>query len=158
MGGETAVCLATSSDGLLTWDKDPGNPVIAEAARKEDIPAGDPYVWREGDHWYCVMGSHTARGGAAVIYRRPRLRRWEYLGPLLMGRKEETGPSWEVVNFFRLGDRHVLTASLYQTWKSIYFMGTYRDYRFAPEGRADLDSGGHFYAPYVFSDDRGGRS
>jgi beta-fructofuranosidase len=155
LGGETAVCVATSSDGLLTWDKYPGNPVIAEATRKEDIPAGDPYVWREGDHWYCVMGSHTGSGGAAVIYRSPDLLQWEYLGPLLTGRKQETGPSWEVVNFFKLGDRHVLTASLYQTWKSIYFAGTYRDHRFSSQGWADLDSGGHFYAPYVFSDDRG---
>ena len=154
LGGETAVCVATSRDGLLTWDKYPGNPVI-EATRKEDIPAGDPYVWREGDHWYCVMGSHTGSGGAAVIYRSPDLLQWAYLGPLLTGRKQETGPSWEVVNFFKLGDRHVLTASLYQTWKSIYFAGTYRDHRFSSQGWADLDSGGHFYAPYVFSDDRG---
>ena len=93
LGGETAVCVATSNDGLLTWDKYPGNPVIAEATRKEDIPAGDPYVWREGDHWYCVMGSHTGSGGAAVIYRSPDLLQWEYLGPLLTGRKQETGPS-----------------------------------------------------------------
>ena len=153
--GGTAACLATSSDGLLTWKKHPDNPVISEATEEDDFPAGDPYVWREGDQWYCVMGSHTKRGGAAVLYRSADLLQWEFLGPLLTGRKEETGPGWEVVNFFKLGGKHVLTTSLYNTWKSIYFVGDYQDHHYSPQRWADLDSGGHFYAPYVFADDRG---
>ena len=69
VGGSTAACIATSTDGLLTWKKHLDNPVISEANEEDDYPAGDPYVWREGDFWYCVMGTHTKTGGAAVLYR-----------------------------------------------------------------------------------------
>jgi len=152
--GKNTACLATSVDNLITWKKHPSNPVIVEASNTNELPVGDPYVWYENSWWYCVMGSHTKVGGAAILYRSKNLKQWEYLGPLLTGKKEKTAAAWEFVNFFSLGKKHFLTASLYNAWKSIYFSGTYKNHQFSSEFWTDLDSGGHFYAPYVFSDDQ----
>src|SRR5689334_3008427 len=48
--GAQRACLATSSDGLLTWQKHPGNPVIVEPpAGLHLVEFRDHCVWREDD-------------------------------------------------------------------------------------------------------------
>src|SRR5579871_1584310 len=76
-------CLAVSHDGLLTWQKDARNPVIAGP------PAGwtrtdfrDPCVWQEGDEWLMLIGTGIKDvGGAALLYRSDDLIHWRYLHP-----------------------------------------------------------------------------
>jgi beta-fructofuranosidase len=44
---EEGTCIATSSDGLLTWKKHLGNPVIASPPQGLDVVGfRDPYVWK----------------------------------------------------------------------------------------------------------------
>lgn len=72
-GGGQRACLATSADGMLTWQKYPGNPVIAEPpAGLELIATRDHSVWREGGAWHQLMGSGiVGRGGTALLTARP---------------------------------------------------------------------------------------
>lgn len=69
-------CIATSSDGLLTWQKYAGNPVIAAPPPDLDlIEYRDHSIWREDGMWYQLIGVGIHdQGGAALLYRSPDLR------------------------------------------------------------------------------------
>ena len=80
-------CLATSTDGMKTWQKYSANPIIAGPPKGLTV-AGfrDPCVWREGSDWYMVVGTGFRKvGGAALLYRSSDLRKWEYLHPFCSG-------------------------------------------------------------------------
>jgi beta-fructofuranosidase len=152
-------CVATSHDGLLTWEKHPANPVIAGPPEGLAVTGfRDPWVWREGDEWQMLLGSGIQGvGGAVLHYTSPDLVCWEYQGPICVGEATKTGTVWECPNFFPLGDRHVLIVSPIPLRKSIYFVGSYADGQFTPELEGVLDDGGHFYAPQTFLDAEGNR-
>lgn len=177
--GKERPCIATSrDDGLVTWEKWPGNPVIQEPPAGLELTGfRDHSAWKEGDTWYQVVGAGIkGLGGTALLYRSHDLRAWEYMHPLCVGDRSKleplwTGAMWECVNFFALGDRHVLVISVWdddpllpgfahapETLFSAYMVGTYKDHLFTPEAMHYLDFGGrHFYAPQSFEDERGRR-
>lgn len=150
-------CIATGGDDMLTWTKHPANPVIGAPPDGLEVTGfRDPYVWREGDGWYAAVGSGIeGTGGAALLYRSQDLVSWEYLHPLLVGKKEETGTMWECPSFFPLGDKYVLLVSTLGT--VLYFVGTYENHRFAPEYQGRMDHDYSFYAAQVFADAAGRR-
>ncbi len=150
-------CLARSYDDMLTWQKYPGNPVIAAPPQGLRVTGfRDPFAWREGDEWRVVIGSGLEGvGGAALLYRSRDLIHWEYLGPLCIGKIEESGKMWECPNFFPLGAKHALAVSPYG--KVIYFLGEYDGRTFRPETRGLLDLGESFYAPNCLLDNKGRR-
>ncbi len=160
-------CLATSADGLRTWRPHAGNPVIAAPPEGLDVVGfRDPYAWKEGDTWYCVIGSGIRGvGGTVLLYRSADLVRWEYLHPLHIGDQTAiepvwTGSMWECPQFFPLGDRHVLMVSVWDRGKThytVYVVGTYRDHTFTPEAVRRFDTGADYYAPATLRDARGRR-
>jgi beta-fructofuranosidase len=154
-----AQCVATSADGMVTWQKHPGNPVISGPPEGLDVTGfRDPFVWRERDEWRMVVGSGLRGvGGTVLLYRSPDLIGWQYLQPLCTGAAGETGETWECPNFFPLGNRHVLIVSPVPLRKSLYFVGRYDGARFTPERHGVLDAGGHYYAPLSLLDAAGRR-
>ena len=116
------VCLATSSDDLVTWKKHPANPVIAAPPDELGSHTGgqfrDPFVWKEAGQWHMVIGSKIeGQGGLVLRYRSVNLLHWEYLGVLLKGDVTQTKPFWtgtvwECPNFFKLDDQYVLVFSV----------------------------------------------
>jgi len=156
-------CIAEADDptdpDLVTWRKHPNNPVIPMPPTGLEIEGfRDPYVWRETDAWYCVIGSGiVGKGGNILLYRSPDLVQWEYLHELCRGEIAETGRMWECPNFFPLGDKHVLLISPIPLRKVLYLVGEYRDYRFRPERAGIVDDGGCYYAPQATLDERGRR-
>ncbi|NIA12544.1 MAG: hypothetical protein GWP08_00590 [Nitrospiraceae bacterium] len=137
-------CIATSDDGMRTWTKHPGNPVIPERPRDGLQGFRDPFVWREDGLWYMVLGSGIdGEGGAALLYSSPDLREWTYLHPLCVG----FAKNWECPNFFPLGDKHVLVVSPHGQVQ--YAIGDYKDHRFTPGEWRPMDraEGGPYYAP-----------
>jgi beta-fructofuranosidase len=166
--GQQCACLATSADGLLTWQKYEGNPLIAEPPPGLPVLGmRDHCVWREAGRWYQVIGAGIAeQGGAALLYRSADLRAWEYLHPLLVGdqRREQplwTGTFWECPDFFALDGRYVLVASIWDAgilYGSAAFVGSYQDGRLRPAIEHKLDYGDrYFYAPQSFRDQQGRR-
>jgi beta-fructofuranosidase len=151
-------CLATSNDGLLTWQKYANNPVLREVPAESGQTADfrDPFVWRDGDVWYMVLGSRiTDVGGAIFLYHSPDLIHWEYLNPLLIGDIKHNGVMWECPNFFRLGEQWVLIVSAIMgtpTNTVLYFVGSYDNYRFTPRYEGVLDYS-QLYAPLTMLDD-----
>ena len=145
-------CLATSDNELIVWQKSPRNPVIAGPPEGLDVTGfRDPYVWREDDGWYMVLGSGIrGQGGMVMLYRSSNLYEWEYLGPLCQGSLEETGHNWECPNFLPLGDRHLLIFSPEPFRQAHYYLGRYAGHRFTPEAHGLLDYGGLYYAPQAF--------
>lgn len=156
-------CLATSEDGLRTWQKYAQNPVLSEVPpeAKQTRDFRDPFVWREADGWwYMVLGSRIQDvGGVIFLYRSQDLIRWEYLHPLLTGDIQDTGVIWECPNFFSLDDRWVLIISIYTLDglnKVIYYVGNYENQRFTPISEGILDYG-VLYAPLSTLDDQNRR-
>lgn len=144
-------CIATSTDGMRTWTKSLDNPVIPKRPREDLQGFRDPFVWKEADGWYLVVGSGiNGQGGAALLYRSPDLIHWEYLHPLCV----DFGKNWECPNFFPLGDKHVLIVSPHGAVR--YAIGVYADHRFDPEEWRVLDPG-TFYAPNCLLDPSGRR-
>jgi beta-fructofuranosidase len=158
VGQRQRACVATSHDGLLTWHKEPRNPVIPEPPPGVDVTEyRDHSVWREPDGWYQLMGAGIRDvGGAALLYRSANLRDWDYLHALSAPQWQDPDgvmacPMWECPDFFALDDQHVLIASMWDARRLCYAaaaVGTYADHRFAPRTIRRLDHGdGHFYAP-----------
>lgn len=160
-------CVATSADGLVTWQKYAGNPVIpAPPANLDLLEYRDHSIWKEGGAWYQVMGAGIRGvGGAALLYRSADLYDWEYLGPLYVGdaRATEpvwTGSVWECPDFFALDGRHVLLVSVWDNMQLYYpavFVGDYTNHSFAPVSLGKLDYGASLYATQSFRDASGRR-
>jgi beta-fructofuranosidase len=166
--GEQVTCLATGSPDLMRWTKHPGNPVMRPPGglRGRTMEAfRDPWVWREDDGWYALVGTSVGGRGQVLLHRSDDLRTWTYLHPFVpaFGQPtcDDTGQVWECPGFFALGDEHVLIVSRFQ-WAvathAVAFLGAYRDRRFEPRLRQRLDWGQRaFFAPLTLLDDRGRR-
>jgi beta-fructofuranosidase len=155
------ICLATSSDGLETWRKFPGNPVIAAPPPEIAAHCGrdfrDPYVWREDGLWWMVIGTRREGvGGLVLLYRSPDLRHWEFVRVLLAGDEQASpffyeGAMWECPNLLNFGARRALIISVQDVqWRlhhAAYFAGVYHDHEFTPDVGAVLVYGDSFYAP-----------
>ncbi|MFF1385144.1 glycoside hydrolase family 32 protein [Arthrobacter sp. NPDC058288] len=112
-GASELPCVAVGSPDLLSWTKAPENPVIPAPPAGVEITAyRDHCVWREGSRWRQLVGSGIrGRGGTAFLYESADLRRWDYIGPLVIGDASSGDPAatdwqgtmWECVDLFRAG-------------------------------------------------------
>jgi beta-fructofuranosidase len=166
-------CLATSDDGLLTWHKDPANPIVAGPPPGLDVVGEspgfrDPNVWREGETWYMLVGTGIRGvGGAVLLYRSADLRGWEYLGPACVGEGATpsadgplaaTGAMWECPSLFKLGYAHVLLISPQpESLHTYYMVGDYEAGHFTPATLGQTDFGPYFYAALTTADAQGRR-
>lgn len=150
------VCIAESSDGIK-FKKYSKNPVISGPPENQKV-AGfrDPYVWKEGNLWYLILGSGIEnKRGMIFLYRSKNIYEWEYTGTLLEG-DINYGYMWECPNFFKIEDKYVLIVSPIPVGYPIYFIGEFKDNKFKVEniGKVDLYPSS-FYAPQVFKNDNG---
>ena len=155
--------LATGSgEELVNWERHPANPVLTEvpAVSGQTRDFRDPFVWREDDGWYMVLGCRIeGAGGMLPLYRSPDLVDWEYLGPMLTGDPDRHGRMWECPNFFRLGDKWVLYFSAIRDGSDnlVFWMsGDFDGRQFHPEKDGVLDYG-YYYAPLSIIDSQGRR-
>ncbi len=150
-------CVATSRDGMITWEKHHANPVIPSTPAGLDlIGFRDPFLWKENDgRWYMLLGSGIKGvGGVALLYRSPDLIEWEYLNPLYIGDPAESGINWECPNFLDLGAKHMLVVSPHG--RPVYWLGDYASHEFSPDRPPKrLDWGDVFYAPNSLLDPAG---
>ncbi len=160
--GQQSQCIATSQDGLLSWEKYSGNPILSEipALSNQEYDLRDPMIWREDDSWYMLLASRIkAIGGSVFLYRSSDLIQWEFLHPLLTGSYAIDGCVWECPSFFPLADKWVLIVAgkgRRIPFTVFYFIGDYVEQQFKPEASGILDHA-YFYAPFTMEDARGRR-
>jgi beta-fructofuranosidase len=155
---------ATSTDGLMTWVKDPA-PVI------DGAPAGvvadlfrDPHVTRDADGWLMLVGAGLATGSGGVLgWRSDDGVTWLPIGPVLTvedvvaalpsSASEVDSPCWECPQLVRMGDRDVLIVSILERAPKVRpshvmaFTGRLSGDRFMIERAERLGLGPDFYAP-----------
>jgi beta-fructofuranosidase len=164
------IWMATSKDDdLATFTKYPGSPVIKGPPPGLAISGEmrDPWIWKEGDTWYMIIGSGLKGGKGPVIplYRSSNLTDWEYLHSFYRADSSQFDFLGDAVfcecpAFFPLGNKYVLVLSD----KTTYLVGRYEDHRFIPEKRGRLDYGeepsikdGGIYVPEFLLDNKGRR-
>jgi sucrose-6-phosphate hydrolase SacC (GH32 family) len=126
----------------------------------------DPFVWRDGDEWFMLVGSGAGgAGGTALLYVSPDMNAWTYAGALLVGdvgTYPATGVMWELPNLLPVsgpdGTRHVFIVSPwwpqptpYSLRYAWYWIGSWdaRARRFTPDHDEPrhFDYGGYFTGP-----------
>jgi beta-fructofuranosidase len=136
-------CVATSAD-LQHWAKQPERIIATppEGVSAQDFR--DPYVFRHGAQWYMVVGA-SCRGerGQCLLYRSADGVAWQYRHPLFTAPHPGLGRMWECPNLIPLGDKWLLTLSIWPGLGAHWFAGRFENERFVPEsdGVLDVDAG-----------------
>ncbi|HUW59899.1 MAG TPA: glycoside hydrolase family 32 protein [Candidatus Bathyarchaeia archaeon] len=166
-GIDAGVCVATSQDdALIRWQKHPNNPIVP--IPKEGQPAygvykvWDPYLWLEGDTYYCLLGGNSLPNGKDTLYlcKSPDLVTWTAVGPFY----EHPDLSWTTdgedcscPDFFKLGDKHALLCISHKVGARVY-VGRFDGEKFYPEQHVRMNwPGGAFFAPESLLDGKGRR-
>jgi len=131
-GVKAGIALAFSDDGI-NFIKHPGNPVIPRPPdTKNFLDFRDPFVWREGDVYYLIVGTGVKDvGGTALLYRSKDLLHWEYRKQILSGATSTSSFFWEMPIFVKDGDRHALVVSELPG-RASYWVGSWTDETFTP--------------------------
>ncbi len=155
-GIKAGVCVAAAQDDdLVRWKNHPNNPIIP--IPKEGDPGHgvytvwDPYLWLEGDTYYCLLGGNKLSNGEDTLYicSSPDLVNWKPLHPFYRAEPSWTIPGEDVScpDFFRLGDKHVLMSISHKVGGRCY-VGRYEKDLFYPERHVRMNwPGGNFFAP-----------
>jgi sucrose-6-phosphate hydrolase SacC (GH32 family) len=174
---------------LKKWVKHP-TPITVQEKDLEVMDGGsvwygeyrDPFVWKEGELWYQLVGSGIRRGedyvgGTALLYTSTDLIHWTYRKPLYIGNyatHPRTGPMWELPVFLPLGknqngeEKHILLINpSYASYNEHnvkyvwYWIGTWdkESYSFIPDDEEPqlTDVGEHFTGPSGMIDPKGRR-
>jgi sucrose-6-phosphate hydrolase SacC (GH32 family) len=168
---------------LKNWTMDPA-PVTVQSA---DLNVGtgrkvrygefrDPFVWREGNTWFQLVGSGVQTtsgadvGGTALLYTSTDATNWTYSGPLMTGDVQaypKTGQVWELPVFLPIGGgKHILLSNPMWTSGSEhnvkyvwYWIGSWNaaSRTFTPDTTVPRmwDYGEHFTGPSGFVDPQG---
>jgi fructan beta-fructosidase len=145
----------------------------------------DPFVFKDGDTWYQLVGSGIQKdgkniSGTALVYKSKDLTNWEYMGPLFQIDRTKyvgTGTVWELPVLLPLNDgegtfsgKHILLinpsnfeseleAMKYGVKNVFYWIGTWNKEtgRFTPDHEEPklFDYGEHFTGPSGMVDDKG---
>ena len=136
------ICIATSNDDLVTWEKSPHNPVIPTPAGDEEYGVHDPFVWKEEDYWYLISGSNLgsprdvgSSKDAAFMFRSRDMVNWDYMYPLYEPGEES---DCATPDFFTLGKKHVLLFASH-TLGIQYYVGKYSNQKFIPENHGRMN-------------------
>ena len=145
--GETfGMCMATPQDeALINWEKYVENPVILGTPKQyERADFRDPYLWKEGDTWYMIVGygideNRTRLRGTVLLYKSDNLKQWESLGTLFEGAPEtdQSGVFWEMPVFWKFNNKYILLVQPIPfngvPANSIYWVGDFINEKFIPD-------------------------
>lgn len=150
---------AYSKDDMVTWKKYEKNPILTADVHGDlkVLEWRDPFVYKEEDGWYMVLGAAVEEMGAALLYYSRDQFSWEFVKILARSSREEE-TIWECPNYFELGEKKVLVVS--PNGAPRYLMGSEnnnRDFSAEQEGVIDHSGWHGFYAPNSFTDDRNRR-
>ncbi|TKH36370.1 glycoside hydrolase [Paenibacillus polymyxa] len=120
-----SVALARSTytlDGnpdLVQWAKHPEPLIVQKKGMGAFGDFRDPFVWKDDDGWYALVGSGI-EGGAALAFASQDMLNWTYKGPFFKADIQKfpyLGPIWELPVLLPLGrdkqgvNKHLLLVS-----------------------------------------------
>lgn len=168
--------LEDGNNDLVSWIKHP-NPLIIQ---QEGIGLfgdfRDPFVWKEGDLWYLLIGSGIEGGtGTALAYTSTNMTEWKYKGPFYTSDIKKypyLGPVWELPVLLPLGknkdgqEKHLFVISpvgLGADVEVFYWIGSFNKekFTFTPDQEEPelIDVGDfHFTGPSGMVDPKTGRN
>ncbi len=138
-GRDGGICIATSDENLISWEKIPENPVISKDIPKLPVPHWHPWdpssIWQEGEHWYMLTGGRWDDGrDTAFLFRSENLYQWEYMHPFYEPGYES---DCSVPDFFKIDDKYVLNFSSHERGTQ-YYVGSYSNSIFIREHHGQL--------------------
>jgi beta-fructofuranosidase len=154
-----------SDESWTTWNKT-GSEFAELPEGLDAVAYRDPFVFHDGDTWRMLMGAGLQDGTAtALVHSSTDLVHWTYDGPLASRHTSEATPLWmgavwECPQLFPLGDKWVLTVSVWEPFiphYEAYAIGSYADGRFLAEHWGRLTYGPCYYAGSTFTDSDGSR-
>ncbi|WP_051251458.1 GH32 C-terminal domain-containing protein [Paenibacillus harenae] len=164
-------------DGDLTdWVKHPVPLIVQERGQGLFGDFRDPFVWKEGELWYLLIGSGTdGYGGTALAYTSANMTDWTYHGPFCVSDPQQfpfLGNMWELPVLLPLGkdasgrEKHVFLISPLGPDADVevfYWIGEFDrvEVRFDPDHEEPqlIDVGDfHFTGPSGMVDPRTGRN
>jgi beta-fructofuranosidase len=142
---KNGIGLAYPKDSsLVEWVKYSGNPVIdgqPEGFTRTDMR--DPYVFKEGDTWYMIIGygivENGEEKGTVLLYKSPDLKHWKFLHPLFAGdpANDDSGVFWEMPVFWKLNGQYILQVNKVphkgRPAVSLYWTGKFENEKFVPD-------------------------
>lgn len=163
--------LQDGESDLIRWVKHPEPLIVQERGQGMFGDFRDPFVWKQGDLWYLLIGSGTdGQGGTALAYTSYDMLKWEYKGPFYTADSAiypYLGNMWELPVLLPLGkEKHVFLISPLGPGADVevfYWIGTFDSdaCRFIPDQAEPqlIDVGDfHFTGPSGMVDPKTGRS
>lgn len=155
-------CLAVSKDGI-GFEKCSLNPVIGV----KDIPEPfnewdfrDPYLFKRGDTYYCLIGGKTGTSSNIAVYKSADLKKWQYMGAALDEQPKIKG-CYECPTITKIDGLDVLMfgAQFYRqqgdkyanVHPTLYAVGSFDEEsgKFKADYTDEIDGGFDFYAPQM---------
>lgn len=149
--------IATSDTGMLAWKKSARNSILHD---RKSHPAGfiprqwrDPYIFRECDDWYMVLGGREPAEayGCVFLYRSQDLYNWEYRG-ILSTYRVAPRKSIECANYFPLDGKYVLLVSPYT--QVSFSIGDFVNDQHSAQDWYVFDHSLQYYATNTYQDDQ----
>ena len=92
---------------LIQWVKHPQPVIVQEKGMGAFGDFRDPFVWKDDDGWFALVGSGIEGGGGAALgFTSPDMLNWTYKGPFYQAdiqRFPYLGPIWELPVLLPLG-------------------------------------------------------
>lgn len=112
-GVKAGIGSAQSSGELLNWQRHLSNPLIPAAPTTySHRDFRDPYVFKEGNTWYMIIGSglQNPSTGTVFLYKSTDLVSWQFVKPLFtdLSGINSVGNFWEMPVFWKFGNRYML--------------------------------------------------
>lgn len=165
-GVKATIALAVSQDDMETFEKFDQNPIISGRPADVNLDFRDPFVWKEGDTWYMIVGAGIGGvGGNTVLYSSNDLYNWKdsYRGIFYQGQiADGEGEFWEVpiVHKFPNGKYMLLvqkTPDASSPARTFYWIGDFNGQEFIPDNSqpTDFEVVNGFLSPTVTVDAEG---
>ena len=144
-GKEFGMCLAYPEDEeLINWKKYEKNPVVQGPPKQyERIDFRDPYLWKEGETWYMIIGfglvNNGLEKGTVLLYKSSDMKNWEYIHPLFSGDPDTdfSGIFWEMPVFWKMNGKYILSVNpIPHNGKpaiTLYWIGDFKNEKFVPD-------------------------
>ncbi len=170
-GGAQQQCIAISTDGI-NFEKPGRNPVIPIGQVAPGCSAmdfRDPYVFKDGDWYYCLVGTKHNNYGQLVLYKSQSLTSWQYVGKVMNSTDKNSDNFYQLSGVYEcptyavVDGQPILICSpqnlptkgnQFENVHSVVYMAGQFDYntgRFHYDQMREVDGGFDFYAAQVMN-------